>query len=175
MAQFIAGEDLLWFVDNQAAGSSLIKGASAHQDICDIVSFTHLLFAELGCRAYFDFCESDANPSDGLSRDGIEDAWTQRQGWLLQEAILPDWISLLNADFLQWRKLVALGIETLGQSGFAESTASTPVCAANVKAALSPKLCPSYRNEVPENHTVMMQQCREKDTAPCTEAACNSV
>jgi hypothetical protein len=114
-AAFISGEDLLWFVDNQAAGTAMVKGSSSLHDVCSIVTYMHLMFAELSTRAYFDYVDSDANPSDGLSRDGMQDAWTLQQDWILQEAILPDWTALLAADFHEWRSLIALGM-TLGQT-----------------------------------------------------------
>jgi hypothetical protein len=109
ISHLLVGTDLLWFVDNQAACSSLIKGSSTSGDVSTVVSFTHLAFAQLGCRAFFEFVESHANPSDGLSRQGLEDHWTVMQGWLLGEAVVPPWERLIQAPLGEWLNLIALG------------------------------------------------------------------
>ena len=41
--------------------------------------------------AWFEWIDSDSNPSDGLSRLGIEDPWTTAQGWQLQDVSHVDW------------------------------------------------------------------------------------
>ena len=53
-----------------------------------IATITSLLLAFLQCRTYFEYVESEANAADGLSRDGLRDLWTLRQGWQLHEAVL---------------------------------------------------------------------------------------
>ena len=40
----LEGRDLLWFVDNEAAVSSLIKGSSGQEDVHTIVQLSHLIF-----------------------------------------------------------------------------------------------------------------------------------
>jgi hypothetical protein len=40
---------------------------------------------------------TDSNPSDGLSREGLQDAWTQRQCWSLAHGVLPDFSDLQEA------------------------------------------------------------------------------
>ena len=49
----------------------------------------HLLWATLGCRVWIEWIDSDSNPSDGLSRKGMTDPWTQKQKWILSSVELP--------------------------------------------------------------------------------------
>ena len=86
----LRGRDIVWFVDNQAACQILMKGSSSLPDIAVIAAVTQLLFTRLGCRVYFEYVPSDSNPSDGLSRDGLQDSWTLSQGWRLLPAVTPE-------------------------------------------------------------------------------------
>eukprot|EP00435_Cladocopium_sp_Y103_P006376 s317_g2.t1 len=82
--------DVLWFVDNEAAVASLIRAASRQSDVHAICQFAHLLAFKLQSRIWFEWIDSASNPSDGLSRLGLCDPWTQGQGWSLQEYSFPD-------------------------------------------------------------------------------------
>ena len=89
VGHLLCQQDVIWYIDNQAACQLLMKGSSSHVDLCVIAPLTHLMLAQLGCRVYFEYIESEANPSDGLSRAGLLDEWTLQQGWLLMPAELP--------------------------------------------------------------------------------------
>ena len=67
------GYDVLWFIDNEAAMSSLVRGGARPEDVGRIAAAAHVLMLELDCRAWFEWIDSDSNPSDGLSRLGLED------------------------------------------------------------------------------------------------------
>ena len=90
--------DLLWFIDNEAAASSLIRGSSRPDDVHRISQLSHVLLHGLGCRAWIEWIDSDSNPSDGLSRLGLADPWTLLQGWTLAEYTFP--AELLPSTFL---------------------------------------------------------------------------
>ena len=75
--ELFRGTDVIWFIDNQAAMNILIKGSSSQADLADIAAAAHLTLAKLGCRVFFEWIESSANPSDGLSREGLSDQWTR--------------------------------------------------------------------------------------------------
>ena len=91
--------DLLWFIDNEAAVSALIRGASTQEDVHLIAQFSHAVTHALKCRIWYEWVDSASNPSDGLSRDGLQDAWSVNQPWDLQEFIFPP--ELLPESFLE--------------------------------------------------------------------------
>ena len=77
--------DVIWFCDNEAAVSSLIRGGSRAEDVGALAAATNLRMSEMGTRIWFEWVGTASNPADGLSRAGLEDAWTQARGWQLQE------------------------------------------------------------------------------------------
>ena len=72
-----AGRDVIAFVDNEAAVSALVRGASRATDAAQLVELAHALLLKLGCRLWIEWVDSLSNPADGLSRDGVEDLWTK--------------------------------------------------------------------------------------------------
>ena len=94
----LSGCDLLWFCDNEAAASSLIRGSSSQDDVHQIAQFAQLLLCGLSCRTWFEWIDSKSNPSDGLSRDGLSDPWTATQSWNIHEYTFPS--ELLPGTFL---------------------------------------------------------------------------
>ena len=85
---FFAGCDIMWYVDNEGACSTLIRGASSQEDVSGIAECTHILALRLGCRISFEWIDSKANPSDGLSREGLS---CPLYGAMAQEARQPSW------------------------------------------------------------------------------------
>ena len=85
--QQLLNQDALLFVDNQAVCSALVPGSSSSDDISYIVSLCHLVWAALRAIIWLEYVPSDDNPSDGFSRDGIKDEWTQAQALLLGESV----------------------------------------------------------------------------------------
>ena len=101
------GRDVLWFIDNEAAAATLIRGASREKDVCEIAECTHLLWAHLRCRVWVEWIDSDSNPSDGLSRDGIMDQWCLSRDIPIIVAAPPPWDSpttlaedILSSDYI---------------------------------------------------------------------------
>ena len=85
-ASAIAGRDIVWFVDNEAAAASLIRGGSAEDDVNEIAEATHLLLHALGCRLWIEWIDPGSNPSDGASREGTGCAWAKMHCPCAQEA-----------------------------------------------------------------------------------------
>ena len=85
------GSDVWGFIDNEAAASAAIRAGAEADVVTAIVQTAHLLWAELRCRVWVEWIDSNSNPSDGLSRKGLVDPWTVRQGWELREAWQPPW------------------------------------------------------------------------------------
>jgi len=100
--QLLASRDVIWFIDNEAAASCLIRGASGQPDVANIVQSAHIFFLSLGCRVWIEWIDSQSNPADGLSRDGLSDTWSVKQGWSLAVAVLPDWLCRPGAPQDLW-------------------------------------------------------------------------
>ena len=87
LARYICGRDVIAFCDNQAAVAALIRGAAKCADASGIAETFSALQLQLSVRVWIDWVDSMSNPSDGLSRLGVRDPWTQAQGWKLAEAV----------------------------------------------------------------------------------------
>jgi hypothetical protein len=47
---------------------------------------------------WVEYVESASNPADGLSRAGLEDAWTKAQGWTFKEVPCPKFFQMETAS-----------------------------------------------------------------------------
>lgn len=90
IGKMMQGQDIVWYIDNQSAIATLVRGTSGCIDMSQIAATAHLFFARLHCRVWFEYVQSESNPSDGLSRDGVRDKWTRNQPWALHQAALPE-------------------------------------------------------------------------------------
>ena len=61
-----------------------------------MIGLSHIHLAHLNARVWFDHVPSEVNPSDGLSRDGLLDAWSRAQSWDLFEVDIPDLSGLVG-------------------------------------------------------------------------------
>ena len=98
----LRGRDVVWFIDNEAAAATLIRGSAKVEDADGIAQVAHLLYAALHARVWFEWVDSKSNPSDGLSRDGLSDCWTRKQWWQLTEAVQPPWTGLKEEPQAVW-------------------------------------------------------------------------
>ena len=94
--------DVLYFIDNEAAASSWVRGTSTQEDVHDIALSAALWFHQAGCRVWYEWVDSKSNPPDGLSRQGVGDPWTASQGWDLSEVTLPRWLCSPHSLVEMW-------------------------------------------------------------------------
>ena len=94
------GADILWFIDNSAAVSTVIKASSREDDVHEVAIAAACVRVQLGCRAWFEWIDSESNPSDGLSRLGLRDHWSCSQDWNLVEYTFP--ASAFRSRILEW-------------------------------------------------------------------------
>ena len=87
----LAGHDVNFFVDNVGVLAQLTKGSSGAADLGPLVGAIHFLLVWFDIRVWWEYVESEANISDGLSRDGASDSLSRRLGWKPTPAILPPW------------------------------------------------------------------------------------
>lgn len=109
----LVDRDIIWFIDNEAACSTLIRGASSQEDVQVIAEASQLLWALRRLRVWIEWIDTDSNPSDGLSRDGLACSWCAARGIVPTIAEAPPWAS---ADALVSHLLHALpvAVRTLG-------------------------------------------------------------
>ena len=91
--EMLSNCDAIWGIDNASAEAGLIRGYSSKADTANLIAATHIVQARLDLRTFWFHVDSDSNPSDGASRDGLRDEWTQEMAakykWRLTEAEVP--------------------------------------------------------------------------------------
>ena len=107
--EMLRGKDILIFIDNEAAAAALIRGSSAADEVNVIAQSLHWLLLEHNIRMWIEWVDSESNVSDGLSRDGLEDAWTMNQNWCLSKGCLPPWRHDLRQHIETCKQTLELG------------------------------------------------------------------
>jgi hypothetical protein len=102
----LAGRDVVFYIDNESVTAAAVRGTSKEFDVESIIQSLHWLLFSVGARAWFEWTDSNANCSDGLSRDGVGDTWTASQQWEVREVQGP---KLPSVNFHK-----DLALETLG-------------------------------------------------------------
>ena len=87
----IKGRSFLWFEDNSAVLSGLVKGSSGHPLLDARAAIIHLLLAALGARTWFEYVESDSNWSDGASRSLADGPWAKANKLHVEIGHVPTW------------------------------------------------------------------------------------
>ena len=88
---------VIFFIDNEAAASAMIKGDSRLPIVGTTAMCVQLLLIRCNIAVWFEWVDSDSNLANGLSRDGAEDPWTLHQDWELHEFQgLPFAVSLVS-------------------------------------------------------------------------------
>ena len=100
--QLLSDSDIIHFIDNEAAAASLIRGTSTQEDVHEIVLSSSLLYHNMGSRVWYEWVDTKANPSDGLSRNGVRDPWTVAQDWDLCEVSLPHTLCTRDSLVAVW-------------------------------------------------------------------------
>ena len=70
--EIIGGRDVLWFIDNEAACSTLMWGGSTAEDMARVAEYSQLVFASIRTRVWWEWIDSHSNVADGLSRLGLQ-------------------------------------------------------------------------------------------------------
>ena len=99
-------QDILWFIDNQAALGALVKAASSAEDMSELSLLCSLSLAILDARTWFEYVPSALNMSDGLSREGWPSALPSWQD--LQPEV--DWTLFCSRLHSALQMISALGV-----------------------------------------------------------------
>ena len=109
LAPLLQGADILWLMDNEAAVSAGIRGSSGLPEVDIMVQAAHLLWMRHDMRVWIEWIDTNSNPADGLSRDGL-DVWTQQQKWQLSTVPNPPWSDDVSTPQSLYQQL----LQTLG-------------------------------------------------------------
>ena len=93
-------KEIIWFVDNESAVSSLIRGASRPEDVNHVAAVSTVTFAKLNSKVWFEWIDTESNPADGLSRQGVSDPWTAEQPWDCVDLGDRDWSAVFDTDII---------------------------------------------------------------------------
>ena len=99
----LAGRDAIWFVDNAAVLSAMIKGGSRCEDVDRAAGVVALICAQIQARVWFEYVESKSNWADGVSRLLHADQWSRQNGFELSQCCVPTWPWLVSVNELAKR------------------------------------------------------------------------
>ena len=83
LGEIIRGMKVLIFVDSEPVEGALVKGYSSRSDMCLLTGVFWRLAHKYDIKVYIDRVPTDSNPSDGLSRNRLDEA--RSLGWELVE------------------------------------------------------------------------------------------
>ena len=102
----------IWLVDNMGALSASIKGGSREVDVHLIALAAASLRTPRAFRPWYEWVDSDSNPSDGLSRVGISCDLCEAQGWPALTYELP--VEIFSPELFCSASLLSISPETMG-------------------------------------------------------------
>ena len=86
---WLAGRDLVVFIDNATALAALVNNTSANQDVRAMSSWLRFTLFQINCNAWFEYVASDANWADSASRGCFK--WASTHGWQVKEFDVAGW------------------------------------------------------------------------------------
>ena len=92
----LAGKRVLGLIDSESALDALVKGQSNFSDVVKLVKQFWDLVAEYQIDVYLDRVSTDANPSDGMSRDGKAEA--EAMGWNIEQVQFPQSLNKTRSE-----------------------------------------------------------------------------
>jgi hypothetical protein len=148
--------DCIWFIDNQGSEAGLISGYSSEPDAGPILGTVHILLAALNSRCWWEFVPSERSPSDGLSRAGLDDEWTLKQGWDLKEVTLPDWSDLENLPLDSLLETFAENAARLPEADIRQAPVSWKVASAEITKEQAAQRALADRASLTTEHIVLV-------------------
>lgn len=105
-APSLSGADVLWFVDNTTALHAFVKGTSANAEVERAAHVVHFLAYRHNIRIWFEFVDSEANWSDGVSRNLGSDSFARENNFEVSTLSVPE--ELWTSDLVDlWADLAA--------------------------------------------------------------------
>ena len=101
------GRTIIWYVDNTVATASFVKGSSGNLRLQKIVHLFWMLTYLLEIEVWFEWVESKANWSDGISRTFEKDVFARDHGFTT-EPFLVDMHFWMDEPHKVWVQLSAM-------------------------------------------------------------------
>ena len=92
----LTGKRVIGMIDSECVLDALIKGQSRQDDMPKLIRRFGDIVADRQIILYLDRVSTDSNPSDGMSREGEEEA--EALGWEIEPAQLLDWMEYVGVD-----------------------------------------------------------------------------
>jgi hypothetical protein len=92
----LTGKRVIGMIDSECVLDALIKGQSRQDDMQKLIRRFWDIVADHQINLYLDRVSTDSNPSDGMSREGEEEA--EALGWEIEPAQFPDWMEDVVVD-----------------------------------------------------------------------------
>ena len=89
LVPLLAGRHVLWFCDNTRVLGSLVKGRSNDAVVHTLQLFLALFCFQLDITIWWEYVESDANWSDGVSRVGSKCPWAAAHNFSVESVAVP--------------------------------------------------------------------------------------
>ena len=67
----LAGRDIIWFIDNEDVCASAVRGTSSLLEVSATLNSAIVCLSRQNSRVWYEWIDSKSNPSDGLSREGV--------------------------------------------------------------------------------------------------------
>ena len=106
----IFGRSLVYWVDNASALHSIVKGGSKNPAINRACSSVHMCAYHAQCFPWFEYIASEANWSDGASRELLDDELSKAKCFSLSCIEFPAWAWSSSLEVV-WRRLVDRKLE----------------------------------------------------------------
>ena len=114
MAPLISHRNVLWFCDNSSVLGALVKGRSNDPVVHVLGQLMALFLFRINAIVWWEFVESEANWSDGVSRKGSGCAWAKRHNFTVQDVVMPALAAGTVAEaIVQLRSLSGIGVFAL--------------------------------------------------------------
>ena len=103
--EVIAYRGVIHWIDNTVALHSVVKGGSKNKAVDRACTAVRTICLVARCRPWFEYIRSEANWSDGASRELVEDVYAKENGLTLDVLIFPRWLWLVSLSDM-WKAVI---------------------------------------------------------------------
>ena len=114
----LARREVVWFVDNTAALSGVVKGSSSHRVLERLIGAFWILAYRSQVTVWIEYGTSGDNWSDGISRELDKDVFSREHGFSIEELQWePDTLMVSYPEFWEFQRSSMLRMSAANISG----------------------------------------------------------